>query len=328
MTIPALISYDGSPRAAFEQMVQLTVANGAASPRTIRAYSQSLGLFFSWAYAHQLEPAKATTLHVQAYRAELVKKHKRGTVKLYLRAVRLFFEAIQRGGKRPDNPAAGVFAPKEATPDEQRILQKALTPKEARQLLGRLPHPGTMAGARDRTIIILMLLQGLRAGEVAQLETGNIEGTFTKITLIGKGSKWRTIVLAPESREAILSWMEYRKVGKSILEHDPLFTALEPSPYHIEHLSGISIRMVERIADKYLQFAGLKRPGRSAHALRHTYAMLAVLGGAEREQVGVSMGHASLATTDIYIRAAANHQANPAEAVRKMLRTGGNENGE
>jgi len=315
--------YDGSPRAAFEQMVRLTVAEGAASPRTIKAYSASIGLFFAWAKSHDFEAHKATVLHVQAYRAELAKKYKRGTVKLYLRAVRLFFEALQRYQKREDNPAAGIYAPRENTPAEQTILDKALTPTEAMRLMDFLPHSGTAAGSRDRAVVLIMMLQGLRAAEVAGLTIRDLDDSYTRLTFIGKGSKKRSVTLAPEVRQALISWTETRFKRQAACFGGPLFLCLEPGPGYPRDDKHISVRMVERIADKYLNFAGLKKPGRSAHALRHTYAMLAVLGGAEREALGVSMGHAGPATTHIYTRAAAIFQDNPADAVSKMLRNGG-----
>ena len=59
--------------------------------------------------------------------------------------------------------------------------------------------------------------------------------------------------------------------------------------------------------------------GRGAHALRHTYATMSVLGGAHREALGQSMGHSSLATTDIYIRASAQYQDNPAVKALEFL---------
>jgi len=308
---------------AFEQFVRLTVADGAASERTVKSYTASLRLYFLWAGLRGLETLTAKEIDIQSYRAHLTKSYKRGTVKIYLRAVRLFYDLLQRSGRRTDNPAAGVFAPKERTTEEQRIIEKALTVKEAARLVYLLPKAITPAGARDKAIILLMLLQGLRANEVCYLMLDYLDASFTRLQVFGKGSKVRTVVLAPEVRQALMDWMDFRNRKDDYELQTPLFISFEsPTRLH-PTMEMLSVRTIERIADKYLQFAGLKKPGRSAHALRHTYAMLAILGGAERERVGVSMGHSNLGTTDLYIRAAATFQANPADAVSKIIKNGG-----
>lgn len=302
---------------AIEKIIRLIVADGDASPRTIKSYTQAIRLYFEWCFSIGAIPEKANEEHILMYRAQLIEQYKPGTVKLYLRGVRLFYEALKRAGRRADNPAENVRAPKERTPDEFHVRQKALTREEVLELEKFIPSGITPCGARDRSIIYLMLTNGLRASEVAGLDRINIDRTFTFVEFLGKGSKKRLIRLSKKSRASLIDWIELRR---PFLASGALFINMD-SFNGVEN-KKLTVRTIERIVDKYLKFAGLKRPGRSAHALRHTYAMLAVLGGAEREAIGVSMGHASLSTTDVYIRAASQMQSNPAEAVESYLEKG------
>ena len=84
----------------------------------------------------------------------------------------------------------------------------------------------------------------------------------------------------------------------------------------------MTVRSVERAVNKALEAVGAKVPGRSCHSLRHFYGIAAVMGGAGREALADSMGHAQISTQDVYCRAAAQYQGNPSDAVMKTLEGG------
>ena len=161
-----------------------------------------------------------------------------------------------------------------------------------------------------------MLFHGLRAGEIAGLDSDSVDyATFTTLRVLGKGRKMRTIVLSPESRQDLMTWARVDSHPQAA-PGTPLFHRLDVSGYH-----RMPVRGVERIVDAALARCGLKQAGRSAHALRHTHAVLAVLGGTRQEALAEEMGHADTRTTYIYTRAAAAWQENPSAAVLKALET-------
>lgn len=293
----------------FERFLRLSVADGRASPRTIASYRDGLALYFSWLKDRDMDPLTTTYDEVQIYRSWLIAKYKPGTVRIRLTAVRVLYRALQRWGRRPDDPAAGIKGPKERSSPVDKLMQRGLSPDEAKLLLVGIGQYDGAAAARDRAIIELLLFQGLRADELAgaRLEDLDMLG-LSAIKIMGKGSKERTIMLSERCRISLKRWLELRGTLPGALFH-----RLEGEAVRL------SVRTIERIVDKGLKRAGLKRPGRSAHALRHTYAVLSVLGGAQRERLGDSLGHASLSTTDVYIRAAGRYQENPAEAVQVAL---------
>ncbi len=119
-------------------------------------------------------------------------------------------------------------------------------------------------------------------------------------------------MLTSETRKDLIAWTNAAHPPGAPVS--PLFFGFDRPG-----MRRLSVRGIERIVDGYLKKAGLKQPGRSAHCLRHSAALLAVLGGAKRESIADAFGHASALTTDIYIRAAGKFQSNPADAVSRAL---------
>jgi len=287
-----------SPADLFERFLRLSIADGAASHRTLAVYRQGFASYLAWCQARGQDPATASYDHIQEYRRALAAKHKRSTVQLRLRAVRILYDAMQRWGRRSDNPAAGVRAPKDRTAQETKVLQKALTPDEAKRFFHSLPDNSSIPGARDRAMMLLAMFHGLRAEELRNATVDDFGPAYQHMTVRGKGSKQRLIALLPIVSDSIKVWVEM--MGRFRFNLTPMFYRLD-----IPGSLPLSVRSIERIADYYLVKSGLKQAGRSVHALRHTFAVLAALGGAEREALARDMGHADIRTTDVYVRAAA-----------------------
>lgn len=300
---------------AFEKFLRLSVADGDASGRTLRLYRAGLTSYLHWCRDAGVDPRTARFDDVEAYRAWLIAaKFKRASINLRLVAVRALYTAFQRWGNRPDNPAAGVKTPRDKEAAVHTVLRKTLSPEQARHFLAVLPGSWAPHDVRDATVCRLMMFHGLRAGEIAALELGSVDlQSFSSLQVIGKGSKLRTLLLNAETRKDLIAWT-------SLIKHPapntPLFFGFDTPG-----MNRLSVRGIERIVDKWLTVAGLKQKGRSAHALRHTAAVLAILGGAKEQAVAQSFGHASTDTTSVYTRAAAAFQENPADAVSRALET-------
>ena len=310
-----------STEEAFGKFLSLSVADGCASPRTIQAYREGLVKFLGWCGSR--DPREMGIEEIERYRAWLVfQGYKPKTVNLRLTAVRVLYAAFRKWGIRMDDPAADIHSPKAnmSTPAGS-VLRKALSPDETRLFLDSLPKSWAPQDVRDTTIIRLMLFHGLRAGEISSLNSSSVDcATFTMLNVLGKGSKMRSIVLSPESRQDLIAWARIDshpqvQTGPADTESTiPLFHRLDVPGYN-----RLSVRSIERIVDWHLTRAGLKRAGRSAHALRHTHAVMAVLGGVHQEALAEEMGHSDTRTTYIYTRAAAAWQENPSSAVMKAL---------
>lgn len=302
-TLPAApVAALPSVQEAVERFLRLSVADGDARPRTVEAYRAGAAFYLQWAAARGLDPLTATHEDVLAYRAHLATEagYKRATVRLRLVAVRLLYRALQRWGGRLDNPAEGVRAPREKESDSSAVLSRAVTPDQAKAALEVAPE------GRDGALVRLMLAHGLRAGECSQLQDTDLSPAGDTLSVPGKGGKRRILVLSYRCRQDLAAARAAGGPG-------PIFRRRGGR-------GPLSVRSIERAVNRVLEAVGAKTPGKSAHALRHGFGILATIGGAPAGAIGEHMGHADPKTTSGYTRAAWQYMANPADAVERALR--------
>jgi site-specific recombinase XerD len=173
----------------------------------------------------------------------------------------------------------------------------------------RPPRP-----VRDRALVAVLAGAGLRASETAGLRMVDVVREAEPfLRVIGKGNKERRVPIAPELLEAIDDYLELERGDHS--PTDFLFVARAGKPYTRESLNYHVGRWLAR--------AGVRKPdGEAAHAFRHTYAKGLVARGVPISSVQKLLGHASLNTTEVYLRmtAAELHDAARAAEVRDFLR--------
>ncbi|HEV7887501.1 MAG TPA: tyrosine-type recombinase/integrase [Acidimicrobiales bacterium] len=170
---------------------------------------------------------------------------------------------------------------------------------------------------RDRAIVAVLAGAGLRASECAGLRVADVvREAEPYLRVIGKGNKERRVPVAPEVVEAVDDYLDPADGERG--EHaptDPLFVARAGRPYTRESLNYHVYRWLAR--------AGVRKPeGEAAHAFRHTYAKGLVARGVPISSVQKLLGHASLNTTEVYLRmtGAELHEASRAAEVREFLR--------
>jgi len=296
---------------AFAAFLRLNVAQGDASPETVRSYHAHVGQFVDWCTSQELNPAEATEETLEAYRAHLVGEgYERGTIAVKLSVVRRLYEAATWRGLRPDNPAAGLKAPKERGTRADRV--KYLPLAGFRELLDA-PDKTTPKGKRDRAILALLGYHGLRVSEVARLPLDGLHlGDPAWVTVTGKGAKTRQVYLTTKTRKTLETWLAARPAGGG---HRRVFVTLDKRTGG-EPLSGRSIR---RMVDGHLEALGLKEDGVSCHSLRHSFATWSLAGGAKLEAIQDALGHSSVETTQVYAKIVDKMQENPTVFLEKLL---------
>ena len=295
---------------AFADFLDIDVADGDATEDTVRTYLTSVASFLKWCASENLEPVEVRRADVERYRADLkLAGNAVATRARKLSIVRRFYEAALKHGLVRDNPALRVRGGKDLTPPEEKI--KALTRGALVDLLASIPT-GTLLGRRDRAIIALMAVHGLRRIEVHRLDHAHIEsgGEATALLVHGKGHRIRRVFLRDDTAAAVLAYVE-AKLERGL----PLDSALFLSLSNRTGGQRLSRRGLNFIVDGYLNPLGLKRVGVSCHSLRHTHGTLAVSGGAKIEQLRDAMGHSKIETTSIYIRAVERVKNNPANFI-------------
>jgi site-specific recombinase XerD len=154
----------------------------------------------------------------------------------------------------------------------------------------------TVTGLRDRAIIELLFSSGLRVSELSKLDQDHINLTRREFMVRGKGQKDRPVFISHESAEWIKKYLSERSDNLK-----PLFISY--SGKHEVNLSGnykrLTPRSIQRIVSKTALLAGITKHV-SPHSLRHSYATDLLMNGADLRSVQAMLGHANIATTQIY----------------------------
>lgn len=295
---------------AFSRFLQIQVAHGDATDDTIRAYYREIDFWTQWCARHNVDPAQARRIHIEMYREEMKQQGLYVTTRSHkLSIVRRFYDAAVQAGLRETNPAAGVRGGKDQTPGEEKI--KSLTANALSHLLDAVPTD-TLVGKRDRAIIALMAIHGLRRIEVQRMDESSvhIEDSLVWIEVCGKGNRLRKVYLRPDTYQVLTDYLITKhKTGL------PVSGACFVSLSNRSRGERISRRSLNEIVDHYLNESSLKRRGVSCHALRHTFGTLAVAGGAQVEHLRDAMGHVDIESTELYVKAVKRIENNPANFI-------------
>ena len=304
--------------AAFQAWMRLDVADGNASPETLRCYLGDVRQHLVWLDEEGITPAQAGEEDIKAYRAHLIETYAVASVGRKLTAVRRFYQMAHNRGAVAHNPADGVKAPRDKTARHERV--KYLTQVALQRLLAA-PDTHTPKGLRDRAILVLMAIHGLRAIEVhrANLEDLDLEaGEAGSLRVFGKGDKWRTVLLTEQTREELKKWLAVRSLMQAA-DDQALFVSMHWSNGRSQPGRRVSRRGIRRMVDGYLEATGAKQEGISCHALRHSFATHSLNNGAELLAISVAMGHASVVTTQVYVELLEKAKKNPAKFLIGLL---------
>lgn len=298
----------------FEQWAKLDVADGRASPETVRAYVGDVRQHLTWLIVEQQTlPGDVSVDGLKGWRTLLVGRYALSTAGRKFTSVRRFYSMAMDRGMIGANPAAGLKSPKDETDQDEKI--KYLTMATVQRVLS-LPNLNTARGQRDRAIMVLMAMHGLRVIEVHRLSLEDVDfeaGEAGMLQVLGKRNKRRKVLLVEETREVLRIWLAAR--GLTRANDSALFVSLsnnrEPGRMHR--------RSIRAMIDKYLVMAGAKRPGVSCHSLRHTFATLSLAAGASLLAISGALGHRSTTTTEVYARIVDKAKHNPAKFLLGLL---------
>jgi integrase/recombinase XerD len=249
----------------------------------VAAYRRDLERFL---LRHAEPPGRAA---IAAWLDALLRDHAPASVARAAAACRGFYRFLYAEGLLAEDPTEGLLGPK-----LERRLPKALGRKAVVQLLDGI-DPDRPLALRDRAILHTLYATGCRVSEVTGLRTTSIVEEHRMLRAFGKGNKER---LVPVADEALALLLRYRA------ELRPLLRARAASdPGDVLFLSRTGRKLDrERIFQVVQAAAG--RAGLdvacSPHALRHSFATHLVQGGADLRSVQEMLGHASLATTQVY----------------------------
>ncbi len=257
------------------------------APATREAYARDLRAFTRWTDRLGLEgPAEVDRRTLRRYLAYLATTGKaRRSIARSASSIRRYFGWLRLTGGIASDPSAGLSAPK----GEGR-LPRVLPESEVNQLLDdpvRTDEAPEIA-ARDAAVVELLYGSGLRVAELCGLRPRDLDLAQRLVIVWGKGSKQRRVPLSPPAVEALQRWLDD---GRHLLVGPD---SPDDAVFLNRRGHRLTPRDVRRILDR--RSATPVHP----HALRHTFATHLLDGGADLRAVQELLGHADLATTQLY----------------------------
>lgn len=254
------------------------------APRTVDAYRRdllALGGYLGKAIA------KASTEELERYTAQLrADGLSTATIARRTAAARSFYRHLQLLGTRDDNPAAALRLPR-----RPRALPHVLSPAEAERLIEAAA--GTQPRAlRDQALVELLYGAGLRVSEAVGLDKAGVDLDARVVRVLGKGGKER---LVPIGRPAAEALRRYLSRGRPFLD-----ARHRPELFLNARGGGLTRAGAFLILRRLAAKAGLDPERIHPHLLRHSFATHLLEGGADLRSVQEMLGHADLATTELY----------------------------
>ena len=251
---------------------------------TLKAYAADLERFDSF------QKSRSTVASTEDLRAYLDSLHGSGlgdrSIARHLTTIRNFGSFLVREGVLGVDPAEHLRPPK-----QWQTLPKFLNREEVGKLL-EAPDGSRPTGLRDRAMLQLLYASGLRVSELCRLGMGDLNLEMGIVRTTGKGNKQR---LVPVGKEALRSLAEYLRAGRGALLKG------RASRYLFVTARGgcLTRQAFWKLLAAYGRRIGLFR-GITPHMLRHSFATHLLEGGADLRSVQLMLGHADIATTQIY----------------------------
>ena len=272
------------------------------SLKTIENYDRYLSRFLAFSKAHS--PADITDTLMREYRLWLNRQDagkkpggvsetlKKKTQNYYLIALRAFLKYLRKRGIESMSPERIELA---------KVSERSLDLISSQDLerLMRAPDGDDVKSLRDRAMLELLFSTGLRVSELCSLNN-DIDLARDELSVRGKGEKVRVVFISPGAKEAVKKYL-----AKRADMDDALFVQLGKHTSAQDSLR-LTPRSVERIVKHYATRAGISKKV-TPHVIRHSFATDLLENGADIRSVQAMLGHANIATTQVYTHVTDKH---------------------
>nr|WP_325251695.1 site-specific tyrosine recombinase XerD [Amylibacter sp.] len=280
-----------------ETFLEAMYAEHDSSENTLKAYSADLREFADHLSDHNSTFATATRADVEAYLISLdTRGMAQATRARRLSSVRQLFRFAFEEGWRLDDPATQIRGPR-----KKRHLPKTLSESEVDRLLEAAQTTGRSPSDRLRNTCLMQLLYatGMRVSELVSLPVAAVRGNPEMLLVRGKGDKERLVPLSPPAKIAIAAWLKRRDADEdqARLKGKPVSRFLFPSNGKLGHLTRIRFYTLVK---EFAVNGGVSPETVTPHTLRHAFATHLLAGGADLRVIQMLLGHADVATTEIY----------------------------
>jgi integrase/recombinase XerC len=260
---------------------------------TASGYRRDLGRLKAFCDRGAIAWSTLDSVHLRQYVGEL---HRQGldgrSIRRHLAAARSFYRFLLKEGLAARNPAAGIRAPKAA-----KRLPKVLSPDEAARLV-EIPVEHDV-DARDRALLELFYSSGLRLAELAALDLADLDLQEGVVRTTGKGTKTRVVPVGNKARAALGEWLSRRGAHAA---------TGEVAVFLGRRGRRLGRRSIQDIVSRRARRQGLSQPVHP-HMLRHSFASHVLESSSDLRAVQELLGHANIATTQVYTHLDFQHLA-------------------
>ena len=276
-----------------ESFLDMMLAERNASENTQQAYRRDLTEAAAFLAQRKIALEKASEDDLRAYIGSLGELAAR-TQARRLSALRQFFGFLCSENQRKEDPTRNIDAPRLG-----RSLPKHLSEDEVMRLLKAVARLKGADGARFKAMLELLYAAGLRVTELVSLPLSGVLFDRGIVQVKGKGGKERRVPLGDPAIAALKEWLLHRKTMLGDARHSTfLFPSFTGKKGYVTRQ-----RFFQMLKDLALQ-AELDSARLSPHVLRHAFATHLLEHGADLRSVQTMLGHADIATTQIYTRVA------------------------
>lgn len=278
--------------------LQAIAADLNASRNTMLAYGRDLKDFSTWLGHRGLHFDVASQADVETY---LISCDANGlshaTRARRLSSIRQIYRFAYDEGWRSDNPALRLTGP-----GREKRLPKTLSESDVQALLTAAENTGRNSAEKKRNLCLLELLYatGMRVTELVSLPVQAARGNPEMILVRGKGEKERLVPLSPPARRALADWLGIRDA----VEEAARLPQKHPPSKFLFPAVGIDGHFTRQAMHRLLKdiavTAGISPASVTPHRLRHAFATHLLAGGADLRVIQTLLGHADIATTEIY----------------------------
>jgi len=292
-------AYDLPPlrSGSFEDLVLDFVAylelERGLSRNTLEAYRSDLLQFGAWLHEHSKDALRVQHTDLAAFVETLAAGGAASTtIQRKVACLRSFYRHLRREEILDRDPTAELKGPPRG-----KKLPKVLTRDEVALLLSQ-PRGGSPAALRDRALLELMYACGLRASEAVGIRLEELDLDEGVLRANGKGSKERLVPIGSKAVAALLAWLT---IGR------PQLVGIrdESHVFVNQRGQGLTRQGLYKIVQRHAKSAGLADK-MSPHTLRHTFATHLLAGGCDLRSLQEMLGHADIATTQIYTHLSAD----------------------
>ena len=277
-----------TPQEAIDSFLNYLAVECGLAENTLKAYRSDCGRLAGFLEKKRIGRVdRVASGHVAAFlAAERERNLSASSIARSIAALKMLFRFLSAERAVRENPTEALDSPK-----LWKSLPRLLSPREVDALLDS-PDPGHPLGVRDRAILEILYAAGVRASELCDLETGSVNLDVGYLRARGKGSKERIVPMGERAVE---------RIGEYLRSARPALLKGRESPHLVVSRTGrrLSRHALWELVKKYARRCGLTKEI-SPHTLRHSFATHMLSGGASIRAVQEMLGHANIATTEIY----------------------------